>query len=160
LSEFKVFGTPYLDREDAQAKIDLFLNGGGSENSEKLKAVRAALEDELMTNKKLDLLIADMLDEAAVTLPEETEEVTEAATVKEYDFEYLTTEAETTGAETETETVSDETKAPDTVKEPETTGISQSGNNDTLRNALIIGGAAAALAAAAVIFFFVFRKKK
>lgn len=164
LSEFKVFGTPYLDREDAQAKIDLFLHGGGSENSEKLKAVKAALEDELTTQKKLNQLINAMLDEAAVNVPEDTGEVTEAIPVKEYEFEYFTTEAETTVPETDTAedtaTVSDETKAPDTVKEPETTGTSHSGNNDTLRNALIIGGAAAALAAAAVIFFFALRKKK
>ena len=158
LAEIKAYGTPYIDREEVQAKIDMFLNAGGSENSEKLKAVRAALEDELMTEKKLDLLIADMLDEAAVTLPEETEEVTEAATVKEYDFEYLTTE--TTATETETETIPDETKAPDTEKEPETTGTSQSGNNDTVRNALIIGGAIAAAAIIAGAVILVLKKKK
>lgn len=167
LGEVKVYGTPYLDREDAQAKIELFLNGGGDEKSDSLSAVKAALDDELMTQKKLDQLIQTMLDEAAVTLPQETEEVTDAVTAKEYDFEYFVTEAETTSPETDTETetgaetTSDETKAPDTEKTPETTGSSQSGNNGSGKTALIIGAAvlAAAVIAGAVVFL-VKKKKK
>lgn len=159
LAEIKVYGTPYIDRESAQEKIGLFKSSGGNEDSDKLKAVITALDDEMTTQKKLDQLIVAMLDEVAITLPVQTEEVTEAMTAKEYDFEYFTMEAETAASDEGT-AADGETIPSDTATDPDTAETIQSKKSNAPRNALIIALCSAAVAAAAVILFFTFRKKK
>lgn len=167
LAEIKVYGTPYLDKDGARADMELFVNSGGDTESGVYKAVLEALDDELMTQKKLDVLIGAMLKEVNVEKQTETEAETEAATAIEYDFDYslfegseTTVEITTTEAATEKETEkTDETKpaATDTVTE-----TTKDNNKENGTKTAIIAVAVIAIAAVitGVIIFSVIKKKK
>ena len=157
LGEVEVYGTPYIDREAAQDAIKLFTDNGGDENSVSLKAVKDALENELTTQKKLNLLIKAMYEEAGVTVAEEETETEEEHTAAEYDFEYFTemqTEAE---PETEAET--------DTDTEPAATGLEteeahKENKNSALQTAVIIGAAIIGAAALTASIIYAIKKSK
>ena len=158
LGEVEVYGTPYLDRNFANSAIDLFLGNGGDKNSQSLKAVKDALENELTTQKELDILIQTMYDEAGITDGEAAIEPEEEQTAAEYEFEYFSAPGSETDTVTDAETEKD--TAPD-ITDPETKPTENDNGDKTLKTGLIIGGAiaAAALIAAGVIFVIKKRKK-
>ena len=162
LGELEVYGKPYLDRETAEADIKLFLDGGGDENSASLKAVRDALENERTTKKELDALLTAMLDEANVTVPVQTEALTEAATAAEYDFDYGPYERPAKETETEAEPEPTEPEQTGSEPDPETTAPEEKtdGMSKTLKTGLIVGGALAAAALIAAAAITIIKKKK
>ena len=157
LGEVEVYGTPHIDRKAADSSIELFLGNGGDENSAALKAVKDALENELTTQKELDILISAMYDEAGVTEGASIDEPEDEQTAALYDFEYLITEESDTGTETETESEDEPT-----VTEAESETGAEKGNGKTLKTGLIVGAAvaAAALIAGGLIYFIKKRKKQ
>ena len=171
LSEVKIYGTPYIDKDGAIADMDLYLSRGGSENSDEFKAVSDALLNENTTQKKLNQLINAMLDSKNIVKETETDAQTEPVTAAEYEFDYSVFEKpeETTGAATETEpeteTETETEKAPETTSEPtptetdaETTG--EKDNGGAVKTAVIIGAAVLSLAILAGAIIYAVKKKK
>ena len=165
LSEVKVYGTPYIDKDGAIADMDLYLSRGGSENSDEFKAVSDALLNENTTQKKLNQLINAMLDSANIVKEKETEAETEAVTAAEYEFDYSVFEKpeETTPVVTETET--DKATEPDTdtkagPTDTETEKVTEKDNTKAAKTAVIIGGIIAAAAIICVGVIYALKKKK
>ena len=169
LSEVKVYGTPYIDKDGAIADMDLYLSKGGNENSDEFKAVSDALLDENTTQKKLNQLITAMLDSANIVKEKETEAETEEVTAAEYDFDYSVfekqeeTTKEVTETDTETEAATDTDRPDETQAEPTETDAETTGEglgNKTALGFLIIG--ASVLAAGLIAFgaFCLIKKKK
>ena len=158
LAEIKAYGTPYIDRDEAQAQIKAFIDNGGNENSEKLQAVKAALENEQMTQKRLNALIEAMLGDVGLTLPAVTEEAVEQATAAEYEFEYFTSEPETEAEPGKSNAATE--KATEKATEPLTGKPDGTEGKDSYLGLKIAAVALAALAVGALAFLFIKRKKK
>ncbi len=158
LAEIKAYGTPYIDRDEAQAQIKAFIDNGGNENSNKLQAVKAALGNEQMTQKRLNALIEAMLGDVGLTLPAVTEEAVEQATAAEYEFEYFTSEPETEAEPVESNAATE--KATEKATEPLTGKPAAEQGKDNYLGLKIAAVALAVLTVGALAFLFIKRKKK
>lgn len=157
LGEIKAYGTPYIDRTAAESAVKLFTDNGGDQNSPAFKAFKEAYENELTTQKELDLLIKAMLDKVGAATAEDTKEPEPEQTAAEYDFEYFTV----TGEQTETGTDTEAETAPEpsvSVTDGETSG--QKDGDSTLKTGLIVGAAIAAAAVLTAGLIFLIKKKK
>ena len=72
IGEIAVYGRPWKDAEEARRLIETYVENGGSENSEAVKAVRDALADENATQSQLDKKLAAMLAEVSLELEPRT----------------------------------------------------------------------------------------